>query len=104
MFVASTPDSLREEIRRKMMSLPQHVVTSMSSAISDPTAVILVPAELPAMAFFARGTSADFEAFLVGLFPKLNLETWQSAGHFLMMEQPKRFNRSLIAFLDRHGL
>ena len=29
---------------------------------------------------------------------------WEGVGHFLMMEQPKRFNDAVIAFLNQNGL
>jgi pimeloyl-ACP methyl ester carboxylesterase len=29
---------------------------------------------------------------------------WEGVGHFLMMEKPKQFNDSVIAFLDKKNL
>ena len=33
------------------------------------------------------------------LFPNLQIDQWRGYGHFLMMEDPVRFNRRLMRFL-----
>jgi pimeloyl-ACP methyl ester carboxylesterase len=36
--------------------------------------------------------------------PDLDYQVWENVSHFLMMEQPERFNRALVAFLEKHKL
>lgn len=101
MFSENTPEPLRQEIRAKMAATPRHVriaaLTSPSSLPPPPPDEVF---DLPSIAIQASspGTPAGFEA-MRRLFPALRLEAWQGAGHFLMMEDPERFNRSLETFL-----
>ena len=57
---------------------------------------------VPAMAIMAkRPSQTTYEEYLRSLFPNLRIyQAWEGAGHFLMMEQPKRFNTALTEFLD----
>jgi pimeloyl-ACP methyl ester carboxylesterase len=48
-----------------------------------------------------RGNSGGYEAFLKQHFQLITFQSWDDTGHFLMMEQPDRFNHALIEFLDR---
>ena len=43
-------------------------------------------------------TDARFE-IMRNIFPRMQLEKWEGAGHFLMMEDPQRFNRDVEQFL-----
>ena len=56
--------------------------------------------DLPALAIQAaqKGTE-ERAAAMRNMLPKLRLEKWIGSGHFLMMEDPARFNRSLEKFL-----
>jgi len=45
-------------------------------------------------------TPADQEAYLRNILSKLTYEEWDGPGHFLMMEQPERFNQLLLRFLS----
>jgi pimeloyl-ACP methyl ester carboxylesterase len=55
---------------------------------------------IPAVAIQAaqQGT-VERAAAMRAIFPNLRLEKWEHSGHFLMMEDPARFNRSLEKFL-----
>jgi len=104
MFVEATTPGLREEIKRKMLATPQHVLASAYTEIFEPSTRTPDGTGLPVLYIFARRTATppDQEQFLRGLFPKLAYEPWEGAGHFLMMEQPDRFNRVLLAFLEKN--
>jgi len=106
MFVGATAPALREEIRRKMLATPQHVMASAFAEIFEPSTRTPDGAGVPVLFVFARRTAtpSDQEQFLRGLFPKLTYEPMEGAGHFLMMEQPERFNRIVVEFLEKHGL
>jgi pimeloyl-ACP methyl ester carboxylesterase len=58
--------------------------------------------KLPVMAVVVQTPGrAGYEQRLRTLFPDLRkYEAWEGAGHFLMMESPERFNRSLEEFLQ----
>lgn len=102
MFSAKTTPAMREEIRSKMASAPQHVMASAFEgmfAMEPPK-----PGEtysLPVMAVMVQTPArAGYEEQLRTVFPNLRkYEAWEGSGHFLMMESPDRFNRSLEDFL-----
>jgi pimeloyl-ACP methyl ester carboxylesterase len=100
-FTPQTPPALRTEIRAKMTATPKHVRIAALSSISS-----LRPPpddetfDLPAIAIQAAepGTQARFE-LMRSIFPRLQLDSWQGAGHFLMLEDPQRFNAKVEQFL-----
>jgi len=100
-FTAQTPEALRAEIRAKMAATPKHVriaaLTSISSLQPPPDDETF---DLPAIAIQSSepGTQARFELMRT-IFTRLQLDPWEGAGHFLMMENPQRFNRKLEQFL-----
>lgn len=107
MFTPQTPAALQEQIRSQMLSTPQHVAASAMEgmgAMTDmyaqgfhfPVPTLVVQAKRP-----NRGGPA-YESYLRTLFPALrSYQEWEGAGHFLMMEQPTRFNTALVDFLSR---
>lgn len=103
MFSAATPNPMREEIKRVMLSAPPYVMESAMRGMSDPALWKEDPIRVPSLVIVARRPSLpkDSEAHLRKLMPKLEYQEWDGVGHFLMMEQPERFNSALIAFLDR---
>jgi pimeloyl-ACP methyl ester carboxylesterase len=101
MFSIHTPEDMREQIRARMLATPEHVrvaaVTSASGlkAVKSPETY-----SLPALAILAAPSGPDGRgASLRKLFPHIRVESWNGAGHFLMMEDPERFNRTLELFL-----
>jgi pimeloyl-ACP methyl ester carboxylesterase len=101
MFSDKTTPAQREEIRTKMAAAPQHVMVSAMEGMLE-----LEPFkqgethDLPVLAIMvASPDRAGLEANLRTIFPNLKYEGWKGSGHFLMMESPDRFNRSLTEFL-----
>lgn len=102
MFSDKTTPAMREEIRSKMLSAPQHAMASAFEgmfAMEPPK-----PGEtydLPVMAIMAKNPGRkNYEAQLRTVFPNLKrYEEWEGSGHFLMMESPDRFNGALEEFL-----
>jgi len=101
MFSAKTPPSMRDMIRGKMLATPEYVRVA---AVTSPSEVYPAPPgdmfDIPALAIQAAQKGTEERAALMrSIFPKLRLEKWIGSGHFLMMEDPARFNRSLVNFL-----
>ncbi len=101
MFSEKTTAAQKEEIRRKMLASPQHV---MASAFEGMVALDPIkPGEkysVPVMAVMAeRRDLAAYQTQLSAIFPNFRYVGWQGAGHFLMIEDPDRFNRLLEEFL-----
>jgi pimeloyl-ACP methyl ester carboxylesterase len=104
MFVPATTPALRQEIRDKMLATPRRVAVSAMAGMMELSPPAKIP--VPALAIVAARPNfpAGYEQFLRGLAPKLDYEMWDGAGHFLMMEQPERFQKTLTAFLDKIGM
>ena len=83
------------------MSAPQYVMVSAFEGMF----AIEPPKEgetfgLPAAAILVKRAQSGYEQRLRTIFPTLSkYEEWEGSGHFLMMESPDRFNRSLEEFL-----
>ncbi|HEY1758081.1 MAG TPA: alpha/beta hydrolase [Bryobacteraceae bacterium] len=101
MFSARTPPSLRDQIRAKMLATPEYVrVAAVTSPSEIPSPAPGVTYNVPALAIQAAQKGTEQRAAAMrSIFPKLRLEKWVGSGHFLMMEDPARFNRSLERFL-----
>jgi pimeloyl-ACP methyl ester carboxylesterase len=100
-FTRQTPDALRAEIRAKMAATPKHVrIAALSSISALPPPPGDLTFDLPSVAIQAAepGTQARFE-LMRSMFPRLQLNSWEGAGHFLMLEDPQRFNAEVEQFL-----
>jgi len=104
MFVNNTPLFLRAEIKRKMLLTPIHVGLNALEVMGQSDVWIKGGAiRTPVLAITAtrrtRGVD-DRKRLHQEVFPNLqHFELWGEAGHFLMMEQPARFNRTVLDFL-----
>ncbi|MEQ1883668.1 MAG: alpha/beta hydrolase [Bryobacteraceae bacterium] len=102
-FTKQTPESIKEEIRTKMLATPKYVrIASLTSPSSLPPPKKDETYTLPSIAIQASSpaTEINYRAMKT-LFPSLELEIWKGSGHFLMMEDPQRFNQSLEQFLQK---
>ena len=95
----STPE-MQADIRKKMLATPEYVRASAvtSPSIFPPTAP-LDGFDIPALAVVSIYT-AERAAQMRPIFPQLEVEKWDGYGHFLMMEDPERFNQTLEEFLE----
>jgi pimeloyl-ACP methyl ester carboxylesterase len=100
MFSDKTPQGWREQIRAKMLATPEHVRVAAVSSPSrlDPPK----PGEafaLPVLAVQAAPSTDVKMAAIRKIFPSIQIEKWEGHGHFLMVEDPVRFNQILQSFL-----
>jgi pimeloyl-ACP methyl ester carboxylesterase len=102
MFTKDTPPPLREEIQTKMMSAPQYVMASAMEGMGTMQPVTESWPKVPAVAMMVkRESSAGYQDFLKAHFQLEGYQDFEGAGHFLMMEQPDKFNEALLEFLNR---
>ena len=101
MFVNGTPLFLRAEIKRKMLLTAPHVGLSSLLVMGSSDVYLKGPAKIPVLAVMAtrRAKVDDRKRQHQEVFPILQYELWGEAGHFLMMEQPERFNKLVLGFL-----
>ena len=97
---------MKAQIKASFLNTPQHVVVSAMEGMADETIWTPDPVTVPALAVVAKSPThpPDIEQRNRSVAPKLEWVMWDDVGHFLMMEQPKRFNAAVIGFLDRNGL
>lgn len=105
LFVKETSPELKKEITSGMLSTPAHVADSALAETSRPEAWKDVRSDVPTLAVFARNKDlpTDNEKYLKSLYPRLEYHEWDNAGHFLMMEQPERFNSVFIKFIEKNA-
>ena len=104
MYSAKTTPAMRAEITAKMTATPQHVVVgAMRGMFSMPNVKAGETYDLPVLVIMnANPARPGYEERLRKMFPKLRgYEPWDGVGHFLMMEDPGRFNTALAKFLDQ---
>lgn len=101
MFTPETPGAMRDEVAQKMLSTPQYVVASAMEGMMAITPVRERWHDVPVVATMVkRDGSEQFRTFLKSHFELVRYEDFDHAGHFLMMEQPGKFNAILASFLD----
>jgi len=101
MFTPDTPEALRDDVAAKMLSTPQYVVASAMEGMMAFSPVRERWQNVPvAAAMVKRDSSEQFRTFLKSHFELVRYEDFDHAGHFLMMEQPEKFNAILRSFLD----
>jgi pimeloyl-ACP methyl ester carboxylesterase len=99
-------DKLKTEIRNAMLATPDHVAISAMMGMADEKVYEKDPIKVPVLAVLAKSPfwQPDTEQFLRSLAPNLEFHMWEGVSHFLMMERPEEFNRSLQAFLVKQKL
>lgn len=101
MFTKQTDPDLRREIETKMLAAPQFVMASAMEGMAGMDPITERYPDLPVAAFMKkRANSAEYETLLKQHFRLLDFREFD-AGHFIMMEQPAKFNQALLEFLAR---
>jgi pimeloyl-ACP methyl ester carboxylesterase len=98
--------AMREKIKTAILRTPQHVSASEMEATLDPELWKPDKINVPVLMILAKQPfwNAEYEQFVRGIVPDLDYQVWERVSHFLMMEQPAKFNAALIAFLEKHRL
>jgi pimeloyl-ACP methyl ester carboxylesterase len=103
MFTPETDPVLRERIELAMLAAPQHVAASAREGMEAFALQGINDAypKLRAIAMMVkRGDPARYRTFLSQHFHLIDYVEFEGSGHFVMMEQPDKFNAALRAFLD----
>uniref|UniRef100_Q01S09 Alpha/beta hydrolase fold n=1 Tax=Solibacter usitatus (strain Ellin6076) TaxID=234267 RepID=Q01S09_SOLUE len=102
MFTKSTDPALKEQVRAKMLAAPQYVMTSAMTGMFAMAPLAESYPQVPAACIRVKQASSPaYREFLARHFQLVDFREFDDAGHFLMMEQPERFNSLLAQFLDR---
>ena len=96
----------QEEIRSAMMSTPQHVMVGAMDAMMDETIWTEDKINAPTLAVMAKQPlwNAEYEKFVRDLVPGVDYQVWEGVSHFLMTDEPQKFNDTVLAFLKKNKL
>jgi pimeloyl-ACP methyl ester carboxylesterase len=98
--------ALREKIKAAMLRTPQSVAVSEMEATLDPELWKPDKINVPVLMILAKqpAWSAEYEQFVRSIAPDLDYQVWENVSHFLMMEQPEKFNRAVETFVEKRKL
>jgi pimeloyl-ACP methyl ester carboxylesterase len=98
--------ALRQKIKTAVLRTPQYVASNEFESTLDDALWKPDKINVPVLMILAKqpAWSAEYEQFVRGIVPDLDYQVWEGVSHFLMMEQPERFNAALTAFLEKHKL
>jgi pimeloyl-ACP methyl ester carboxylesterase len=96
----------QERIKTSFSNTPQHVLVSAMENMNQESLYTPDKINVPVLALLAKSPfwQPDTEQFLHSLAPDLELQWFEGAGHFIMMEKPKEFNEAVLAFLNKKAL
>lgn len=99
-------ESLKKRIREQMLSTPGHVGLGAMEGMIRPEVWREDPIEVPVLAVMAKSEwwQPDESEYFQNIAPDLTWNMWEGYSHFLMMENPGRFNSEMRCFLDRKNL
>lgn len=104
-FYGKTPEKLRAEIMKEMSSADPYAATSALREMLRLDQWAERSFDVPSLALYATNAylPSDHGSYLKTVFPNLVYEEWDNAGHYLMLEQPDRFNATLRSYLETLG-
>lgn len=105
-LMAVKDEKLKAEIKAAMLAAPDYVAVSAMAGMADEKIYEKDPIKVPVLAVMAKSPTwaPDTESFFRSLAPDFELQLWDGVSHFLMMEKPEEFNRTLQGFLVKHKL
>jgi pimeloyl-ACP methyl ester carboxylesterase len=95
----------RELVTRIMLAAPQHVAVSAMEGMADP-AVFEGSVSVPVLAIMASSPNwdADYVRQVRAMTPKLEYQSWGGVSHFLMMDEPAKFNATVREWLKKNRI
>ncbi|HYE61687.1 MAG TPA: alpha/beta hydrolase [Phycisphaerales bacterium] len=95
--------AMRERVKASMAATPQNVMVRTMEAAADPSIWTEDPIKVPVLAVMAKSPfwTEGYRTHVEGLVPDLEYHTWEGVSHFLMMDEPARFNQLLREWVER---
>lgn len=95
------------EVKAAMLRTPQHVMISAMEEMMNPAIwQEQDKLNLPVLAVMAANPmwSSEYEKFMRELAPGIEYQVWPGVSHFLMMDEPKKFNGTLMTFFKKNRI
>ena len=98
--------AMRKRIKTMMLNTPQHVAVSEFESTLDPELWEPDPINVPVLMILAKSPmwNTEYEQFARSIAPQLDYQVWDNVSHFLMMEKPREFTKTVVAFMRKHLL
>ena len=89
-----------------MLQTPQYVAVSEFENAMAPELWTPDKIEVPVLMVLAKQPmwNAEYEQFARSLIAQLDYQVWDGVSHFLMMEKPAEFTKTLLGFMRQHLL
>lgn len=96
----------KERVKTSFESTPQHVLVGAMESMNQESLYGPDKINVPVFAIIAKSPfwPADTEEFFRSIAPDFEIQWWEGVSHFLMMDNPTKFNDAVIAFLDKKSL
>ncbi len=106
MIKPTTPAEVRKALKETLPTAPQHVAVSAMRNMFDAKVWKDDEIKVPLQALMANlpHWSEEYVKHVRKLAPKVDYQTMDGVGHFLMMEKPDEFNKLLLGFLEKQGV
>jgi pimeloyl-ACP methyl ester carboxylesterase len=97
---------IQQRIQTSFENTPQHVLVSAMEGMADASIWGEDKINVPVLAVMAKTPlyPPNIEESYRAIAPNLDFQMWEDVGHFLMMEQPEKFDNAVIGFLDKTKL
>jgi pimeloyl-ACP methyl ester carboxylesterase len=100
MFTPKTPLPLQQQILTMMLKAPEATASGAMAAMFDPALQNDDVIPMPAFAIYAGTGNLPNADDMKKTLPNFKAAKIEGTGHFVMMENPKEFNRLLAEFLS----
>jgi pimeloyl-ACP methyl ester carboxylesterase len=93
-------------IRTSMIATPQPVIVGAMEAMIDESIWKDDTINVPVLAVMAPNPfwTDEYYTYLRGIAPDVQIQKWEGVSHFLMMEEPQKFNDAVSSFLTSKKL
>lgn len=101
LFSEKTPESVRKVVRNAMLTADAYATASAVNEFANPTQWTEKSFNVPALILYAEHPEGypDLKEYFQKIFPNSRFQQWNDVGHFIMLDQPERFNMVLGDFL-----
>lgn len=103
MFVPGTPEAVRERVRKMMLGTSETTAQGASGLMFDPKYRSETIINAPALTIYAGKPQFPIDPSTREMLPNWSYTQISGTGHFLMMDNPKAFDRLLLTFLSRRA-
>jgi Predicted hydrolases or acyltransferases (alpha/beta hydrolase superfamily) len=102
LFIDKTPDDVKDYAMNTMIQTPQYGAYSTMKNLITPNYWTGKTIEIPTLVFASKNSQipSNYNEMMGALYPNMEYQELDSIGHFIMMEDPKMFNKMLKDFIN----